>query len=151
MAKYDLRSAAGWPHSQPADLPDWQLLTHSARPNGLIIGPSALTIRVLRQLEGCLRTPVVHWPRDGDPWKSPVPPSTAILHQVTTLTRADQEALQAWLIVAGQHVQVIATASRRVYPLVESGAFLEALYYRISCVVVDCAMCSGRPVRTLAD
>ena len=139
MSKDDSRCGAdGDEHQhQSGDLPDWQWLTHSSRPNGLLIGSSERTLAILRQVEGGLRGPVVHWPLDGVPWKAPLPPSTVILHQVTALTADDQRALLAWLSNDGPRVQVIALDSRPVHSLVEQGAFLEALYYRINWVVVN--------------
>jgi hypothetical protein len=139
MSSDDIRSGGvGDQHQQQSgDVPEWQWLTHSSRPNGLLIGSSERTLAILRRLEEVLPGAVVHWPRDGEPWKAPLPPSTVVLHQVTALSADDQQALLAWLSDDGVRVQVIALDSRPVHPFVEQGAFLEALYYRINWVVVN--------------
>jgi hypothetical protein len=95
---------------------------------------------VLRQLEPSFQTPLLHWPHDGEPWTNGFVPSTLILHQASALGRDDQQSLLAWLSDAGRRVQVISLDSGDLYPLVQNGAFLQALYYRLNCVVVDCGM-----------
>ena len=133
MCKRDLRGCA-----------DWEWLTHALRPSALLIGPRGVTDAVLRDIQGSLRPPIFEWPRDGAPWNCAEPPATVILRQVAELSRDDQYSLLTWLSNGGRRVQVISVASRRVYPLVEAGAFLPALYYRINCVIVDCAGRNGR-------
>jgi hypothetical protein len=140
MAKSGLQGvAAGW-HTDIGDTPEWCWLSHGSRPNGLLIGPSQATHAVVRQLEPSFRTPVLHWPRDGEPWTNGLVPSTLILHQASALGRDDQQSLLVWLSDAGRRVQVISLDSGGLYLLVQNGAFLEALYYRLNCVVVDCGM-----------
>jgi hypothetical protein len=147
MAKSGLQRAADVSHTDSGDTPEWCWLAHCSRPNGLLIGPSQATLAVVRQLEQSFRTPLLHWPRDGEPWTNGVVPSTLILHQASALGRDDQQSLQVWLSDAGRRVQVISLDSGGLYPLVRNGAFLEALYYRLNCVVVDCGMATP-PVRT---
>ena len=137
MCRKDLRGCA-----------DWEWLTHDLRPSALLIGPRGATDAVLRHIQGSLRPPVFEWPRDGAPWHCGEPPATVILRHVAALSRDDQHALLTWLSNGHRRVQVISVASRRVYPLVEAGAFLPTLYYRINCVIVDCAGRNGRGRRT---
>ena len=125
---------------------DWRWLVHDSRPNGLIIGPPAVTDAMLAALESCLRRPVLHWPGDGAPWNGYRHPSTLVLHEVTILDIQAQASLLTWMNDAGRHVQVVSVASTRVYPSVQEGRFLEALYYRLNCVYIDCSDIPGSSI-----
>jgi hypothetical protein len=81
----------------------------------------------------------VHWPWDATPWEGPPRASTLIIHDVDTLAPRQQLALLTWLNDAGRDAQVISLSSSSVYPLLQRGAFLEQLYYRINTVYVDCS------------
>jgi hypothetical protein len=120
-------------------LEDWQWLVHASRPNGLVVGPESFVARILMACGKLLRQPVVHWPRDGAPWHREQQLSTLVLHEVGTLAHEEQDALLQWMGGAGRGVQVLSLASSRVFPLVEQGAFLETLYYRLNCVLIECA------------
>lgn len=127
----------------PPDELDWRCLSHPSRPNGLLIGPRAATDAVLRQLQPSLRAPVLHWPREGAPWRTQQPAATLVLHDVGALLPAEQECLLAWLDAPGSRVQVLSCSTCRVFPLVQRGVFLEQLYYRLNYVLVLC----GTPLR----
>jgi hypothetical protein len=139
MPKAIIRRSADQTPSAGDD-PDWRWLTHSSRPNGLLLGPPAATAAVLRQLQPSLRAPVVQWPHDGDPWHTDGALGTLILHDVCALGRDDQQQLLKWLDGCHSHVQVLSRSTCRIYPLVECGVFLEQLYYRLNCVMVDCGL-----------
>lgn len=63
---------------------------------------------------------------------------TAIVRDVDALTCQEQRRLLKWLLdSAGHRMQVISTATAPVLPLVERGAFNDALYYRLNTVYID--------------
>ena len=63
---------------------------------------------------------------------------TAIVRDVDALTCQQQRRLLAWLRdSSGNRMQVISTASAPLLPLVESGTFHDALYYRLNTVYID--------------
>jgi DNA-binding NtrC family response regulator len=62
---------------------------------------------------------------------------TLILEDVAALSRDQQTALLQWLEDVGRSVQIIATDTEPVFPLVEKGRFLDALYYRLNTVLLD--------------
>ena len=143
--------AAPAPAHMRAPLGEWRCLAHARRPNGLVIGPEALVVRTLEVCGNWLRQPVVHWPRDGAPWRGTRQVSTLVLHEVGALGPQDQAALLQWMGGAGCGVQIVSLASSNVFPLVQQGAFLEALYYRLNYVVIEVASHALAPDETIAS
>jgi hypothetical protein len=121
------------------DMPDWWLLTHPSRPNGLLIGSALELGAILDALRPSLRHPILRWPESPAPWARPRAVGTLILQDVFALTEDDCESLLTWMDGPGAGVQVVSLASRPVYPLVEERAFPEPLYYRLNQVCVDCS------------
>ena len=64
-------------------------------------------------------------------------PSTVVVRDVDALTADEQRALLAWLDSGESRTQVVSTASAPVLPLVEAGAFNDALYYRLNTVYIN--------------
>jgi transcriptional regulator of acetoin/glycerol metabolism len=64
---------------------------------------------------------------------------TLILHDVGNLSPAEQLELLGWLADVDRDVQVVSTSSTQLMPRVNSGAFLDTLYYRLNTVCVDLA------------
>lgn len=63
---------------------------------------------------------------------------TAVLRDVDTLTRQEQRMLLDWFAASNGHrVQLISTASVPLLPLVKTGAFSDALYYRLNTVYIE--------------
>jgi transcriptional regulator of acetoin/glycerol metabolism len=60
-----------------------------------------------------------------------------IILAIDTLTLAEQLALQDWLVLRHGRTRVVSTTSASLMPLVESGAFSDALYYRLNVVSID--------------
>lgn len=60
-----------------------------------------------------------------------------ILRDVELLNSTEQSELLEWTSGAQGDTRVIAIASAGLYPLVEHGAFLDTLYYRLNVLSVD--------------
>lgn len=120
------------------DAPDWLLLTHASRPNGLLIGSALELGAILDALRPSFRHPVLQWPETPAPWTRGRAVGTLILQDLFALTEHDCESLLTWMDEAGSGVQVVSLASHPVYSLVEQQAFPAPLYYRLNQVCVDC-------------
>jgi hypothetical protein len=77
-------------------------------------------------LPGSLRLPV-----DGR--------RTVLLGDVSQLTRQQQRDLHDWMERGHEATPIVSVSSVRLWPLVESGAFMEDLYYRLNVVTVNAA------------
>jgi hypothetical protein len=118
-----------------------EVLTRLKRqhPNILLIGPAAFALAALKSIEPVVPQPIVTWrPHDtrGIPSGSF---GTLIIHRVDTVDTEQQQQLCEWFEARPRHVQVVSTALAPLYPFVEQGTFLEALYYRLNhvCLVAD--------------
>jgi hypothetical protein len=117
---------------------EWDLVVQ-ARPNLLLVGSSSATGAMLVALKPHLDEPMrqhrletgvpVPQPRDG----------TFILLDVDRLDGDQQVQLDRWLGKLDEYgrVQVVSTASAPFFSLVEAGAFLPSLYYRLNVVRMD--------------
>ena len=54
-----------------------------------------------------------------------------------TLTRQEQDALYRWLSAVNGRARIVSSASESLFPMVESGAFNDGLYYRLNVVTID--------------
>lgn len=115
---------------------DWALLC-AVQANALLIGASKAVESSLAVIEPQLREPIVTWTPamtalvpDGDC-------ATLIIVGVTAMDVDQQRQLLKWLDVRSQSVQVISTSEAPLWPLVEAGAFLQSLYYRLNVMYVD--------------
>jgi Sigma-54 interaction domain len=61
---------------------------------------------------------------------------TRLIGDVSTLTRRQQSDLYDWLDRGHEEASIISVTSEPLWPLVESGRFLEGLYYRLNVVSV---------------
>ena len=66
---------------------------------------------------------------------------TMIIQGVETLTDYEQRALQEWLVLRNGRTRVVSTATAPLLPMVETGSFSPALYYRLNVVYVDLGSC----------
>jgi hypothetical protein len=124
-------AVASWPPT-----PEW-LVLRTRRPNVLIAGTYDTTEAVVATLLPYLRPPVYCWTPDAS-LPAPHEVSTLLVRDVATLSLDQQHALLSWLDLAGAgHAQVVSTAALPLFPLVEHGEFLEALYYRLNTVRLD--------------
>jgi sigma-54-interacting transcriptional regulator len=114
---------------QPAD--DW-LVIRTSRANMLVSGPGEATRAFMVAV-----TPHLHQPvQDGSACDAlPIAPTdgTLILRDVDALDREQQQRLLRWLAEPQNGLtQVISLTSTRLYGLVQTGTFLEQLYYRLN-------------------
>jgi sigma-54-interacting transcriptional regulator len=101
-----------------------------ARPNVLILGPEVETRRTIGDIRPYLATPITTW-------EAEMPFRTLVVEDVDRLTTAQQQRLLHLLTDEPDRVQVIATSRRDVFESVESGAFLDLLYYQLNVVLLD--------------
>lgn len=132
LSKGAARDSAALP--LPAD--EARLLV-DARPNLLLIGPEELTTAAIAGLTQNCERPLVRW-REGKPLKLLEPPrGTLVLRGVSRLTMNEQQHVARWLDFAAGRVQVLSTTADPLFELVESGQFLDVLYYRLNVVRLD--------------
>jgi hypothetical protein len=116
--------------------PEWVVL-RTRRPNVLIAGTNETTEAIVATLLPYLRPPVHCWTPDVS-LPAPREVTTMLIRDVATLSLDQQQALLSWLDQAGpRHAQVVSTAALSLFPLVEHGLFLDALYYRLNTVRLD--------------
>jgi len=123
----------------PFDLhTEWDLVIR-ARSNLLLVGSSSDTDAMLVALKPYLDEPLrQHKPETGVPVPQPRE-GTLILLEVDRLDGEQQVQLDRWLDRFDERgrVQVVSTASEPLFSLVETGAFLANLYYRLNVVRMD--------------
>ncbi len=130
-APADLRRA-------PGPLPEEELsIARRARTNTLLIGPSRAIAAAIEVLIADRRDDVSFWTPDH-PIR--IPERTVVVIRDVGVLAPNLQA--AWLAALDRSARedaphVIATNSFSVFPLVERGLFLDALYYRLNCMLVD--------------
>ncbi|MEP7306766.1 MAG: hypothetical protein ABJA98_14720 [Acidobacteriota bacterium] len=101
----------------------------STKAHALIIGESALMIRVLNVLWPTLRKPVVHC--EGRRLILPVDrEGTLVIRDAHQLVAQDQQRLLEWWDPCAPHTRIIACASPQLFALVDAGAFNRCLFDR---------------------
>jgi len=108
------------------------------RTNLLLVGSPGAVRLVMEMLWLELREPILTW-RPGQPLDLPTPghASTLVLHDVNDLTADDQQRVLDWLDQTAGRIRVVSTTKTSLWPLLKSGAFNDALYYRLNTVCVD--------------
>ena len=123
----------------PVDLhAEWDLAVQ-ARPNLLLVGESPATDAMLLALTPHLDKPIRQYrPEAGVPVPQPRDGALVLL-EVNRLDAEQQAQLSRWLgrFDESGRVQVVSTASAQLFSLVETGAFLASLYYRLNVVRMD--------------
>jgi hypothetical protein len=117
---------------------EWDLAIQ-ARPNLLLVGSSSATDAMLTALKPHLVDPIRQLrPETGVPVPQPRE-GTLVLLEVNRLDDEQQAQLDRWLGRFDEHgrVQVVSTTSVPLFSLVETGAFLASLYYRLNVVRMD--------------
>jgi Sigma-54 interaction domain len=131
------------PSAEPAFSPfaisaeQWRTVL-TERPNVILVGRYAATEAVLKALEPGLARPV--WrccARSG--FALPPIPAAFVLHQLSALSALRQLRLLEWLATVedDSQVQVVSTTAAPIFPLVERGAFLPDLYFRLNGLTLD--------------
>ena len=131
----------------PALTEDWHatqaarinlLLTGIPRVNVMLIGMDGVIERVLATLRPDLHEPIATW-RGGE--RLVLPPvewrGTMILHDVGRLAHEDQRRLLKWLECIEGRTQVVSTTPESLLQRVETGRFIDSLYYRLNTICVD--------------
>ena len=116
---------------------DLQLMTRR-RVNLLLIGSDGVIQDTLYSLRPELVKPIRVW-NAPDPLELPHPsqPGTLILRDVALLSPIDQSRLYTWMERSAGRMQVVGTTSAPLMAKVDSGAFLDHLYYRLNVGMVD--------------
>jgi Sigma-54 interaction domain len=136
------------PYQRVSQLPDHWRLARAAhvdlllmgvpRVNLILIAPEGVVRYVLESDLLDLRAPTVEWspgePLDLRPCDRI---GTLILHDVGNLPLRDQLDLLEWLERVDGRVQVIGTSPTPLMPRMNSGEFIDTLYYRLNTVCVD--------------
>jgi hypothetical protein len=123
------------PTRLPIPISDWQTLVDT-RANTVVVGQEEDALLVWTAVWPSLEKPI-HWV-DAEHLELPRrrPAGTLILQGADGLTSAGQQTLLDWLEHDARATRVLTTASRPLFPLVESGTFLEALYYRLNMILL---------------
>ena len=119
-------------------LPEDCRLARAAGVNLLVVIPEGTNAALTDLLLAELVQPIVTW-RAGEPLVLPnaAQTGTLILREVGALSLPDQRRLIEWLERAAGETQVVSTTATPLMPLVQAGAFLPRLYYRLNTVCVD--------------
>ena len=105
-------------------------------PNILLVGPAAFTNAALALIEPLVRPPVARWmPRDSRALPNGSY-ATLIIAGVDVADAEQQLRLCEWFDKRPRQVQVVSIAESSLYPLIQEGTFLEALYYRLNHICV---------------
>lgn len=108
------------------------------RANVLVVGPDDALKRLLDAVLPTLREPISRLA----PGHSALLPAvgeceTLIIENVGALPLHDQHQLFDWLTATVGRTQTVSTTVTALLPLVETGAFIEALYYRLNVICID--------------
>jgi hypothetical protein len=119
-------------------LPEDCRLAREAGVNLLLVIPPGTNATLTDLLVSDLVQPIITW-RPGEPLVLPngAQTGTLILREVGALSLPDQRRLLEWLERAAGRTQVVSTTATSLTPLVQAGAFLARLYYRLNTVCVD--------------
>jgi hypothetical protein len=122
------------PSRLPIPAGDWQTLV-STRVHAVVVGQEEAALRVWTAVWPSLEKPI-HWV-DADHLLLPRHHAgTLILQGADMLTPAAQQQLFAWLDDDARSTRVLTTTRSPLFPLVQSGAFLPALYYRLNMLLL---------------
>jgi len=108
------------------------------RVNVLLVGAGGMTRNVVGMLLRDRDEPIASWSPGERLLLPPVARGgTVVLHEVGALSHDDQLHLLDWLEHAVARTQVISTTSGPLLPLVQTGGFIETLFYRLNTVCLD--------------
>jgi hypothetical protein len=113
---------------------DWNTFVGS-RANTIVVGTEEAALGVWTAVWPSLQKPI-HWV-EGERLSLPRRSAgTLILQGADTLSARDQQQLLDWLEGDARATRILSTTRRPLFPLVESGTFLEALYYRLNVILL---------------
>ena len=121
-----------------SQLPDDCRLARAAGVNLLVMTSGSTNKNLAELLVAEVAQPIITW-RPGEPLMLPqsAQTRTLILHDVGALPLLEQRRLIDWLERDAGQTQVVSTTSASLLPLVQAGAFLARLYYRLNTVCVN--------------
>lgn len=113
-------------------------LVEQHRVNLLLMGQNDIVQPMVEALSARFHQPVGTW-SPGE--RLVLPPAertgTMVLNDVGSLGLQDQIQLLEWLGTASGRTQVVSTTPSPLLPRVQSGKFIDTLYYRLNTVCVD--------------
>jgi sigma-54-interacting transcriptional regulator len=113
-------------------------LVEQHRVNLLLMGQQEIVQPMVDALSARFHQPVGTW-SPGE--RLVLPPAertgTMVLNDVGALGLQDQIQLLEWLSTASGRTQVVSTTPAPLLPRVQSGKFIDTLYYRLNTVCVD--------------
>lgn len=114
-------------------------LARLTKVNVFVVGADDAVAKLVTSLWRCFVTPIVVRHR-GEPLRLPAsqPVGTIVVYDVDTLMAEEQHALNRW-VCARSGTRIVSTASASLLPMVDAGAFDDALYYRLNVVTIDLA------------
>jgi hypothetical protein len=121
---------AHMPSDVGISVPDWSALLASDA-NAVVVGADSAIVRLWTSVWSRLRKPVC-WVESGRLWLPPQLAGTLVLRNVSDLIQQDQVRLLDWLSEDGRSIRVLASTPRPLFPDVETGVFLDRLYYRLN-------------------
>ena len=106
--------------------------------NLLVVAADDIVTELMTSLWPSLAAPICVRKRDERLRLPPtsLPVATLVVYDADTLTGDEQRALHHWITLNGR-TQVVSTASTSLWPMLQAGAFNDALYYRLNVVLVD--------------
>jgi hypothetical protein len=128
----------GGPHATPDGM------TAIQGPNLLLRGDHSAVAVAVQVLSAAVPRPLVTWTACTDVDLPALDHGTIVLQDVDRLSPVSQPALLTWLDDHLGQVQIIATATSDLFALVNAGAFMDRLYYRLNTCVVDLVAPIGR-------
>jgi hypothetical protein len=113
---------------------DWEALI-ATRVNTVIVGHEDAALGVWTAVWPTLQKPI-YWV-EADRLSLPRQSAgTLILQGAHALSASAQRRVFDWLDLDAHSTRVLTTTPQALYPLVESGAFIEALYYRLNMLLL---------------
>jgi hypothetical protein len=113
---------------------EWNTFVGS-RANAVIVGSEEAALGVWTAMWPSLQKPI-HWVEAERLSMPRGSAGTLILQGADALTASDQQKLFEWLEGDARATRVLTTTRRPLFPLVEGGSFLEALYYRLNIILL---------------
>jgi hypothetical protein len=112
-------------------------LARSTGANLLVVAADDIVAELLASLWPSLASPIVvrHRGERLRLQQTSPPVATMVVYDVDTLTGDEQRALHHWITV--NRTRVVSTASKCLWPMLQAGAFNDALYYRLNVVLID--------------
>jgi transcriptional regulator of aromatic amino acid metabolism len=116
---------------------DWSAVVER-RPSLLLCGPSSATEALLSELTVLAPAPIYRIACKTASFPLQPRRGTVILDDLEALDEPQQKSLMSWLDERlHADIQLISLTARPLFPKVQSGLFLSALYYRLNVIYID--------------